>query len=275
MGKMAEKKEKSKIQGMSFQIMGVLLIIIGAGIFIFTKDYGIIPAIIAGWIAAVIFGAGMRLYKGGKKYFAVSAKQALGEDRRRPVVYLRSFLDDKVTSRSKQDPVIPVIRSNDFLETEEEALAKVMQEVGPFVAIGRPGEELPELGAERMYVEDDEWQAVISGLLMRSRLVVLRAGKTPGFLWEIQQVAKLANPNKIILLIAMNEEDYLEFCKIANRYLPKPLPKYNRTPPVFEGASYSLSGVICFDRDWSPHFINWNTSPKKRKSSGMGYQNFK
>ena len=111
-----------------------------------------------------IFGAGMSLYKSGKKHLIVSAEQALREDRRRPVVYLRSFLDDKITSQSKQDPAMPFIRDNDFLETEEEALAKVLQEVGPFVAIGIPGEELPELGAARTYVGDAEWKAVVSGL---------------------------------------------------------------------------------------------------------------
>ena len=38
---------------------------------------------------------------------------------------------------------------------------------GPFVAIGRPGEEVSEIGAARMYVEDDDWEVVVSDLLNR------------------------------------------------------------------------------------------------------------
>jgi hypothetical protein len=50
--------------------------------------------------------------------------------------------------------------------TEEEQLAMVMNEIGPFIAIGRPGEQWPELGAARMYVGDDEWQATINNLIV-------------------------------------------------------------------------------------------------------------
>lgn len=46
--------------------------------------------------------------------------------------------------------------------TEEEELAAVMNEIGPFVAIGCPGEELPELGAYRIYVQREDWREEVS-----------------------------------------------------------------------------------------------------------------
>ena len=37
----------------------------------------------------------------------------------------------------------------------EQELAVLMGRLGPVVAIGKPGERLPELGAARLYVADD------------------------------------------------------------------------------------------------------------------------
>ena len=51
--------------------------------------------------------------------------------------------------------------------TPEEELAGILRCFGPFVAIGRPGEEVSEIGAARMYVEDDDWEVVVSDLLNR------------------------------------------------------------------------------------------------------------
>jgi hypothetical protein len=51
-----------------------------------------------------------------------------------------------------------------------------MSKIGPFVAIGRPGERLPQLGAIRLYVADPEWQEMVTRLMSEAALVVLRAG---------------------------------------------------------------------------------------------------
>jgi len=87
---------------------------------------------------------------------------------RQPVVYLRSFSDDR-----------PAARLNGG-RTEEEHLAAVLEPVGPFVAVGRPGEPLPELGARRMYLKDAEWKDVVERLIRSAKLVVIRTGNGPG-----------------------------------------------------------------------------------------------
>ena len=83
-----------------------------------------------------------------------------------PVLYLRSFEDDQRAARLKGQL------------TEEEHLASVLSQIGPFVAVGRPGEALPTVGASRVYLGDDQWQPTVESLLRGSRLVIIRTGRT-------------------------------------------------------------------------------------------------
>ena len=74
-------------------------------------------------------------------------------------------------------------------------MAEILAHVGPVVAIGKPGEPLPELGAARLYVADDQWQAKVIELMGKAALVVIRLGASPGLLWEIEQsLAQAAAP---------------------------------------------------------------------------------
>ena len=105
------------------------------------------------------------------------------DDVRAPVVYLRSFQVDKRLSR-RPLAIGRVISSR----TEEEQLVEALRESGPVVAIGRPGERLPRLGAQRMYVEDAEWQQQILSWFTRAALVVIHvpAKPTEGLTWELE-----------------------------------------------------------------------------------------
>ena len=132
----------------------------------------------------------------------------------------------------------------------------VLHDFGPCIAIGRPGEKLPHLGAARMYIADDKWQDEVRGLLTSSRLVVLRAGKTKNFLWEVEQSIRNVDPRKIILLIPKKRDDYSEFYKLANRSFPRSLPENIGNPNLFLGIA-SLYGFIYFDEDWTPYFIKF------------------
>ena len=59
---------------------------------------------------------------------------------------------------------------------------------GPFVAIGEPGERLPDLGAARAYFSDHEWQAAVLDWIGRARTIVIIVGKTRWVTWELQRV---------------------------------------------------------------------------------------
>jgi hypothetical protein len=187
-----------------------------------------------------------------RKLRARPANHVLSDDQRPPVLYLRSFKDDELTSRPIRETGLPV----PF--TEEEYLVEVLRDFGPCIAIGQPGESLPDLGAVRIYLADDAWQDKVRELLISSKLVVLRAGKTPNFLWEVEQGIRSARPQNIIILIPRMKNVYRSFRKLANRYFPKSLPERIEEPNLFMGIA-SLHGYLYFDEDWTPHFVEFRS----------------
>ena len=92
------------------------------------------------------------------------------------ILYLRSFNDDSETS-------VP-IKSSGMYYTEEEILVSSLEKLGTAVAIGRPGEPAPPLGAKRIYVSDDQWQDKVRQMSADARLVIFRLGETEGLKWE-------------------------------------------------------------------------------------------
>ncbi|MGC1363210.1 MAG: hypothetical protein WA419_13740 [Silvibacterium sp.] len=105
----------------------------------------------------------------------------MGRDTRKPVLYLRPFKVDAnvfhVGSARKLDDV-----------RAEPLFLEPFKILGPLVAIGHPGEDMPPWGgAARLYVGDD-WQSHFRKLLDQAQLAVLFAGTTGNFQWELEQV---------------------------------------------------------------------------------------
>jgi TM2 domain-containing membrane protein YozV len=156
---------------------------------------------------------GIVFLRTGWKYEIVSAEEALKRDGRPPVVFIRSFKDDHVivaaTSRANK------WYGNIFLWTAavsiEQELASIMNRVGPVVAIGRPGEPLPELGAARLYVGDDQWQNKITEMMKQSRLVVIRGGTSANLWWEIEQAARVLPLRKLVIVVLGKGEETRDF----------------------------------------------------------------
>jgi hypothetical protein len=168
---------------------------------------------------------GIKLLRTGWKYEVVTAEEALKRDGRPPVVYIRSFKDDDLivaaTSRAAK------WHTNIFLWTAavsiEQELALIMNRVGPVVAIGKPGEPLPELGAARLYVGDDQWQAKITEMMKRSRLVVIRGGTTANLWWEIEQAARVVPLRKLLIVSIGRGEMADEFDRGIEQRFGKPV----------------------------------------------------
>jgi hypothetical protein len=187
-----------------------------------------------------------------RKRLAKTVDEILAENKA-PVLYLRSFLDDTVAAKREVT-----------LLTEEEELNKAFEHIGPMIAIGRPGEILPEVGAARAYFTDDKWQAAVHDYMDISRLIVLRAGLSQGLIWEIQNSIQRLAPSKLILLIPFEKEAYDQFRTRVQSLFPKPLPDHpghdayrvtiNPNGKTEKGIYGSLLGLIHFDDDWTAHF---------------------
>jgi len=198
---------------------------------------------IKGLIASVPLLGGISCFLHGKKLKNSILSNRLAHDDRAPVLYLRSFQDDPVMAETGFVGV-------PLLNTVEEQIAAVMNEIGPFTAVGKPGEPLPQLGARRFYVANEHWQKKVTELMAEAKLVVLRAGETDGFWWELQRAAAMLPPERLLLLIPFNERRYAAFRLKAEQAFPRPLPDYagKRNLP------FDLTGFVYFNPDGTPHF---------------------
>ena len=85
--------------------------------------------------------------------------------------------------------------------THEQRLARTLRKVGPFVAVGDPTEELPQLGAARVYAADEDWQTTVDELTARAGAVLLQTGDSDGLAWEVDHVVALGAPERMILAL--------------------------------------------------------------------------
>jgi len=243
---------------------------------------------LSGCLAGLLTIVWAFIYKRGKRYQAVSAEEAREKDPRPPVIYLRSFKDDKRAGRP-----LGLLRVSNFRmaihwfaawsesyhsfdgSSEEEVLADVVRGIGPMIAIGRPGEKLPQLGAARVYVSNEEWQQRVHEFLDKASLVVLRLGETEGFWWEIEQSAKKLDPRRLVLLAPLGQEEYEKFRTRAAKYFPRGLPAYHcaHLRRLFGARLLGwIRGLIYFKPDWTPVYVDlWSVKlPLKYKLRFLG-----
>jgi TM2 domain-containing membrane protein YozV len=150
---------------------------------------------------------GFQLLRSGWKYDVLSAEQLVASDPRPPVVYLRSFeADSEIFLRPDGfwNKAATILFDYAVTFSPEQELAEILNHVGPVIAIGKPGEPLPELGAARLYVGDADWKAKVSDMMARSRLVIIRTGSTPNLEWEIDH-AMTRVPRRQILLVSLGD----------------------------------------------------------------------
>ncbi len=230
--------------------LGILILVVATilavvGYFGHGVDFTVRLACTVVGVLLYVLGAG--LYRRGKKATAATADELLAVDPRPPVLYLRSFKDDPVGAAVPESPYGAAFA---LIATEEQQIAEVFSEIGPVIAIGKPGERLPELGAARLYVPHDQWQDKVSQLMSQSRLVLYRASDTQGFHWEVEHGGQRLSPEKIVFLIPA-QSNYRLFCSAAERLLPARFPEQPRK----QRRCGSLSGLVYFDPAWQSHFV--------------------
>lgn len=210
----------------------------------------------------LVIAIGMWLMNLGKRRGMLSAEEALREDPDRPpVLYLRSFKTDEKEDRSieedypadqnqpmwwKDGKLQPEPRKKNnspswlaklFADPfrvharEEEIIAPALKVLGPFVAIGHPGESLPQLGASRIYVGDDLWKEKVEELMAQAKLVIIRVGMTPGLEWEIERALETLKHDQIVFYFShyldstILNKAYEGFCNIAQPHIRASLPE--------------------------------------------------
>ena len=223
-----------------------------------------VPAIVLFLIAARV---GIRTIRAGWKYEARSADDVLRDDPRPPVLYLRSFRDDAeivVAGSDRLSARIDVNRIYAAFSPEQE-LAMILDRVGPVVAIGKPGERLPELGAARRQVGDNEWRETVDDYMRRARLIVIRAGTTDGLWWEIERAVEHGTAGKVLLVSlghgprAADFDERFEARYGTPRHVDRDEPRMPgwllRLIRLVMPLGVPIGRVICFDAQQVPFAI--------------------
>lgn len=143
--------------------------------------------------AQMITMLGFFLLVRARRFFQIDADSLLAVDRRPPILFLRSFDDDeKQTFGSSQTAFL------DFsLETR---LSNHFFHFGPFIAVGSPKETVPQLGAARVLLRDDEWQERVLGWMNEASVIIMYSGTTQWVNWELRQIIERGRATNLILM---------------------------------------------------------------------------
>jgi hypothetical protein len=239
------------------------------------------------FLSLPMFLWGAFLFWRGRQYAAKADAERIVTDSNLDVLYLRAFRSDPSTAKYVFRSLLAVWGAG--WTTEEEQLADVLRPFGDLVAIGRPGEALPEPGAARIYASNEEWKDVVEGQMRAARLVVIRAGVGENLLWELKQSVKTLSPQKLLILVLnMKAKCYESFRTTVNPELSMSLPEGATLRREFTRLQFVLhqfgldqevtsfgrvSGFIGFAADWKPSFFPLR-APYLRRSFFKPYRPF-
>ena len=206
-------------------------------------------SLLDGLLFGLVSWLGVRWFNRGRRLAWVGAPMDAEATEDARVLYLRSFGDDAVMA-TVWGPGSYLFDTFAF-RTEEEQLMEALRPIGSTLAIGKPGEALPELGASRRYLTDEEWQGEVSKAMARAELVVLRPGSSQGVWWELSHAIGNLPPEKLVLVLPFDAEGYESFRRRFEDLLGRELPDYH-----FPGKRVgSLHALLYFERDWTPRFV--------------------
>ena len=111
------------------------------------------------------------------------------------ILYLRSFDDD---SRGINLPVSPFNPLNIFIYSFEEIISNNVKN-SLLITVGKPNEKIPELGATRLYLQQDNWKQCVSELIHKANYIIIKPSRSDGFNWELETILKEKLINKIVI----------------------------------------------------------------------------
>src|SRR5262249_19578153 len=124
------------------------------------------------------------------------------QDPRPPILFLRSFRDDRVRARRRERTIASTLLSpGGRPRSIDEALLDAASPYGPVVAIGNPEETTIPYGAARQSVSNEEWQMAITLLAREARCIVVAIDETEGVRWEEDMILREGLTHKAIVLV--------------------------------------------------------------------------
>ena len=150
-------------------------------------------------LGAVIFLVARRLG-------SADARRLMLRDPRPPVLYLRSFTDDRLRlwAATLGRPSLVERFTPRRFDRFEEVLVRHLSRYGPVIAVNPPGTRLAPLRAARETIEPTNWQSDVAGWMAHSALIVFLAPPsrvTQGLHWELRTVAEHGQLDKAFVVV--------------------------------------------------------------------------
>ncbi|MFN8656624.1 MAG: RDD family protein [Candidatus Obscuribacterales bacterium] len=156
------------------------------------------PAVIDRLLSVTVFSITRRLRRHWAKVdLAGGSAERVG----RASVLLRTFPHDSLLATANCDNPVSI---------EERIIRALLSGGHRVVALGKPGEDMPPLGAERYYVPDADWQRIISSWVSQSFSVVMVAGVSRATHWEIEEIIRLGVNDRLLILFPLELWDRSE-----------------------------------------------------------------
>lgn len=151
----------------------------------------------------------------------LSIRNKIQEQKGAPrILYLRSFNFDGENLGSDVSQYLNIFS----LEVE---IVNLFKKSFHLVAVGRPGERVPEIGFDRKYFSNETWQSEVSQLMKESAMIFFRPDTSDAVLWEFEQIIKMGYREKTLICADMGyighknlrKVRYTIFCKkIGDRF---------------------------------------------------------
>lgn len=205
----------------------------------------------------------------------LSASELLSRDSRHPIIYLRSFEAERIKAttigrlgyiqntkggfyllaRREKDLMLSIrvglvreykmklLGSSRSMHDEQALFNEYFSSIGPYIAVGRPGESLMsmDVGSAKVFISDDDWRSKVQQLIEAAVVIVIEAADSKGLAWEISEVVRRVQPERVLLVLPRNDADHREFCIFAANIFPHPIPE--ELPPT---------RLIMFNPGWFP-----------------------
>lgn len=159
-----------------------------------------------GAIGFMLLIVGAVISRFARRAGSIDARRLMLRDPRPPVLYLRSFGDDRLkllTATLGRPSLIERFtprRSDAF----EEVLVRHLSCLGPVIAVNPPDTRLAPLGAARETISSSDWQSAVATWMEQSARIVFVAppgGVTDGLRWELQTVSATKQWHKTLIVI--------------------------------------------------------------------------
>jgi FHA domain len=197
---LSQVQRVNKRKGMALGAIGVAVLIVSAFVWHHVESLPAFQSLSArqqwdaGRLSSVVDGLGFFLLIRMRRYFQIDADALLRSDTRAPILFLRSFEDEEKLTFAQSGQAL-------FDYSLETRLSRHFMHFGPFVAVGSPQDELPQLGAARARLSEDEWRGRVRQWMRSSQVILIYAGSTYWINWELTTLARRGHMHKVVLLI--------------------------------------------------------------------------